>query len=484
MRRRGGATAIASSPVLVGVATTLVIVVAVFLAYNANAGLPWVPTYRLTAEVPDAASLVKGNEARIGGLRVGVIDKITPIRRSNGSYAAILDLKLEKRIKPLPVDSTLLIRPRSALGLKYLQITKGHSQNGFSEGSRIPLSSYDKPRPVDIDVFYSTFDEKTRKAAQQNEAGYGSAFAGRGQDINRAIEAFRPLVRNVTSVLRNITSPDARLQDFFRMQERAASIVAPVAATQAEMFVNLDLTFKAFAEVARPFIQESITRGPSGLDTATAVFPKVRPFFRNTAQFFAELQPGTHALRSAAKPLADAFTTGVTSVRRSTQLNTRLEGFLRSLQRLAQDPLTPIAVTDLSNTVDALNPTVSYLAPAQTVCNYLGLWFRNLALLLNEGDARGNWVRFVPIITPLGPNSESGPSSAPANGGGPDALNALKNYLHANFYPNTAGPGQPRECEGGNEPYAVGKQSIGNIPGNQGTITDEQRVAKKKKKKR
>ena len=36
--RRRGATAIASNPVLVGVATTLVIVVAVFLAYNANAG--------------------------------------------------------------------------------------------------------------------------------------------------------------------------------------------------------------------------------------------------------------------------------------------------------------------------------------------------------------------------------------------------------------------------------------------------------------
>ena len=71
MTRRRGATAIASNPVLVGVATTLVIVVAVFLAYNANQGLPWVPTYRLTAEVPRASSLVKGNEVRIGGLRVG-----------------------------------------------------------------------------------------------------------------------------------------------------------------------------------------------------------------------------------------------------------------------------------------------------------------------------------------------------------------------------------------------------------------------------
>ena len=45
MRRRG-AGSIAANPVLIGAATTLVIVVAVFLAYNANSGLPFVPTYK------------------------------------------------------------------------------------------------------------------------------------------------------------------------------------------------------------------------------------------------------------------------------------------------------------------------------------------------------------------------------------------------------------------------------------------------------
>ena len=43
-----------------------------------------------------------------------------------------------------------------------------------------------------------------------------------------------------------------------------------------------------------------------------------------------------------------------------------------------------------------------------------------------------------------------------------------------NGYPNTAAPGQTRECEAGNETYARNKQAIGNVPGNQGTETDEQ----------
>jgi ABC-type transporter Mla subunit MlaD len=482
MTRRRGATAIASNPVLVGVATTLVIVVAVFLAYNANAGLPWVPAYRLTAEVPSAANLVRGNEARIGGLRVGTIDKIKPIRRKDGTYAAILDLKLETRVRPLPVDSKLIIRPRSALGLKYVQITRGTSKQGYKDGAQIPLSAYEHPRPVDIDVFYSMFDKKTRDASQQNLAGYGSAFAGRGETINRAIEDFVPLARNAAKAFGIITEPDTRFANFFRSQGRIAGIVEPVAEIQAAMFGNLDRTFTAFARVAYPYIQQSITRGPSGLDTATEVFPKVTPFFRNSQQFFAELQPGFHALRASHRDLANAFVTGVSSVRRSVAFNTRLTGFLTALDRLAKDPVVPIALRDLVETVKALDPTLQYLTPTQTVCNYVGLLFRNASFLLSEGDANGTWLRFVPLITPQGPNNETGPSSAPSSGGGPDVTNSSRNFVHNNAYPNTAAPGQTRECEAANEKYQAGKTVIGNLPGSQGTVTDEQKVETKKKK--
>src|SRR3954451_1054158 len=109
MRRRG--SAVAANPVLIGAATVLVIIVAVFLAYNANKGLPFVPTYQLKAEVPNAANLVPGNDVRIGGTRVGAVDEITLRKHGNGSVTAVLDLKLEAAVNPLPVDSTVLVRP-------------------------------------------------------------------------------------------------------------------------------------------------------------------------------------------------------------------------------------------------------------------------------------------------------------------------------------------------------------------------------------
>ena len=42
--------AVAASPTMVGAITTLIVVVAVFLAYNANNGLPFVPVYRVSVD--------------------------------------------------------------------------------------------------------------------------------------------------------------------------------------------------------------------------------------------------------------------------------------------------------------------------------------------------------------------------------------------------------------------------------------------------
>ena len=149
-------------------------------------------------------------------------------------------------------------------------------------------------------------------------------------------------------------------------------------------------------------------------------------------------------------------------------MNRRLEGTFRALQRFATDPLVPKGVHQLNHTFSSLKPTLAFLTPAQTTCNYVTLFLRNISSLLSVGDGNGTWQRFIIIATPTGPNSEGSPSSGPANG--PD----VANHLHANPYPNTASPGQDKECEAGNEIYTPGKTVIGNVPGNQGTHTDGQ----------
>jgi virulence factor Mce-like protein len=465
---RANRPSVLGSPVLVGAITVLIVVVGVFLAYNANKGLPFVPTYDINARVPSAADLVIGNDVRVGGNRVGVVNSITPVRAKDGKVSAILGLKLDKTVDPLATDSTVIVRPRSALGLKYVEVTPGHRGKALAAGDTLPLANA-KPRPVEIDQVFNTFTKPTQTGIQQSLTGFGNGFAGRGADLNRAISALRPLVDRLTPVAQNLASPQTRLGRFFRSLEAAASEVSPVAEQQAALFRNLDTTFTALASVARPYIQDFITESPPTEQAAIREFPRQRPFLVNTAALFRELKPGARVLPSALPVLADALQIGKGTLARTPALNAQLTDVFHSLDRFVADPVVPRGIRRLGETVTTLQPTLDFITPAQTTCNYLSLWFRNIASHLSEGDKNGTWQRFIIVATPQGPNNEGGPSSAPANGP------TVDNHLHANPYPNTAAPGQTKECEAGNEDYLVGQTIIGNVPGNQGTVTQGQK---------
>src|SRR5919202_3071828 len=357
---RRGSASIAANPVLIGAATTLVVIVAVFLAYNANAGLPFVPTYNVKAELPDGANLVVGNDVRIGGSRVGAVSEIIPKRLKTGRTIAVVSLKLEKAVDPLPKDSTLLVRPRSALGLKYLEITRGHDRAGWSDGSTIPLKFAGDP--VEFDDLVNMFNDSTRKAIETNTIGFGTAFAGRGESINEAIGAFRPLLRDIIPVARNLAAPDTHLVRMFQELGDAARIVAPAANTQAQLFVNLDTTMGALAKVARPYIQQSITEGRPALDAGIRDFPQVRPFMRNTQALFHDLRPGVRALRTAAPALSSALVIGTPVLRRTPALNRRLQSLLVELRKFSENEMVPRGIKALSDAVSTLKPTLTFLA--------------------------------------------------------------------------------------------------------------------------
>jgi virulence factor Mce-like protein len=462
MRSRGGG--IAGNPVLIGAATVLVIIVAVFLSYNANQGLPFVPTYSVNAEVPSASELVVGNDVKIGGSRIGAVSSIAPKTLKSGRVVAVLGLKLDKDAGPLPKDTTVMIRERSALGLKYVQITRGHSSRELQDGDTIPLAQA-KPS-VDLDQFLNMFDDKTRAAATTNLENFGTAFAGRGESINTAIGSFRPLLRDIVPVMQNLAAPRTQLRNFIQQLGTFTSLVAPASETQASLFDNIDATMSALAKVAKPYIQDSITGGKPALDAGIRDFPQQRPFLVNTTGLMHELRPGVAALKTAAPVLSDALKAGIRVLPRTPPLNDRLADLLLELQRFSNDPLVPQGINGTTQVVNDLNPTLQYLAPTQTQCNYVTLWFRNISSLLSEGDRNGTWQRFIIVTTPQGPNNEGGPSSAPANGPNQD------NHVHLNPYPNTAAPGQPQECEAGNEPYLAGKTVTSNVPGTQPDHTE------------
>jgi phospholipid/cholesterol/gamma-HCH transport system substrate-binding protein len=465
MRNRSGISGIASSPVLVGAVTVLVIIVAVFLAYNANNGLPFVSTYNLKARVPNADALVKGNEVRVGGVRVGVVKKVVPVNLGDGKVASEISLSLDKSVEPLPVDSTITVRPKSALGLKFLQVTPGESKQGFKAGETIPVTAT-HPEPVDIDQFFDMFDERTRQAIRQNLAGFGNSLAGRGPQLNEAFGALRRAVVSGQPVLRKIVEPSSNFAGFWRSLENLSATVAPVAETQASMFVALDRTFAAFARVSRPYIQETIEKSPPTLDEVNSDLPVLRPFLTDTARFFTALRPGAKALAKTSPVIAESLHAGIPVLNASPVLNEQLPPTAETLLDFQEAPGVMTGLKLLTDTNRVLKPSLTYIVPSETVCHYWSLTFRDIASAASQGNSNGNWLQFISYGPPEGPNSESTFAGAPANEKGDRA-----NHIHYNPLPQAAAPGQNDVCEAGNEVYIPEKTVVGHAPELFGTTT-------------
>jgi virulence factor Mce-like protein len=475
-RRRNS---LAGSPLLIGAITTLIVVVAVFLSYNANNGLPFVPTYNLKVTLPETSGLQPTNQVRIAGTRVGVVSSISPHQDpATGRVTATVDIKLEKKFEPLPADTKVIVQSVSAVGLKYLELEKGTSSRTLKAGATIPVSQ--TREPVDINQLFDMFDQKTRTAIQVNTINFGDGLAGRGLGLNNTISTLRPLVTNAIPVLGNLAAPKTGLHELWFALDRVASQTAPVAQANANTFSDLDTFFSAFASVA-PSLEAAIEGGAPALRQATYSLPFEAPFLEKSTEFMRLLRPSASALATSAQPLGHAFAVGAVNIRAATALNTQLAASAQAFQAFAQNPVVTLGLEDLTQTTTLGNPLVAGLAPEQVACNYLTLSFRNVASLFSENIGVGTLARVLPVLSPGGPNAEGFPASAPASGPsidhGPAPLGKAgevgpainDNHLHYNPYPNVSGPGQPQECEAGNETYAVGQTVIGHVPGNVGT---------------
>ena len=375
--------------------TTLIVIVAVFLAYNANQGLPFIPTYDLRAEITSGQNLAETNEVRLGGFRVGVVERIgTGTKMVDGKPRAIavVKMKLDKKIEPLPKDTTVVVRPRSALGLKYLELTSGTSKETYRPGDTIPLAR--ARTAVEFDDLLNTFDFETRQHAQDATAGFGNALAGRGQDLNTAIESLAPFFRYLAPVMQNLADPETELDEFFRQIGRASAQVAPVADVQARLFSEMADTFAALGRNPDA-LRSTIEQGPPTLDVAITSFREQRPFLADFADLSRRLRPAVRALPTALPRLNAAFRVGTPVVRRSVTLNERTRGVLQALHDLAEEPTTLLGLKELTTLVRAAGPLFTYLNPFQSVCNYAGYWMNTLGNHVSEGTPNGTAERIL-----------------------------------------------------------------------------------------
>jgi virulence factor Mce-like protein len=473
MSRGRGTASIVASPVLIGAVTTLIVIVSVFLAYNANKGLPFVPTYDISAQVPGGANLVEGNEVRVGGFRVGIVNKIrTRFRKTppDGKLraVAVLDLKLDKKVEPLAKDSRVIVRPRSALGLKYVQITPGKSKETFPAGATIPLEN--AGNPVEFDDLLNTFDQKTRQYQQEGLTGFGDAFAGRGPDINEAIHSLSPFFDALTPVMKNLSSSRTDLKNFFKEIGQTSAEVRPVAGQQAELFTLMRITFDAITRDPEAF-RATIEKTPPTLDTGIRSLPVQRQFLADFTDLSRRLRPTARILPTALPRINRALGTGINVLPETVALNREIGKTFDAVTDLVDNPNTLLALKDLTTTTTVGAPLLEYISPYQSVCSYGNYFFAGLGGHISEGTSLGTAERVIvkddnqnnqdnkwsdfPADRPADVPSNLDPSSAYTPGPGPKEERAMQAAHTQPFAPAIDAKGNA-DCQIGNSGYLDG----------------------------
>ena len=519
MRGRGPLGSLAASPTMVGAVTTLIVIVAVFLAYNANSGLPFVPVYRVSVEIPDAARLTNNNEVRIGGHRVGVVESIDAIPSSEatataqaggssegvgntGGAVARLNLKLQKDIEPLPQDSIFRVRYRSSFGLKYLEIIRGTGDSapegftfdGTDDGSTCSLPTDPETfsqtvsdsgangcfqSQTEFDDIANTFDTQTRENARTYLVGFGNAFAGRGTSLNDAIASLGPLMRGLRPVATVLTEDTTRFRRFFPELADAARIVAPVAAQQADLFTNGAITFAAIS-ADTVALQETISETAATLATGIDVLPRQEPFLRDLAVLSSELRPGVSDLRATLPVLNDAIRVGTPVLADSPSMNRKLETVLREVNQLVSQPTTRVTLQRLKDTFGSAAPLAKWVAPAQTVCNYWNYWFTFAPNGLSDRDQVGYTFRQMLTEFPFGPSVEAdaaGYSGLQSNGKQSELFGGKFEPYELpilNSHPYQPTGQKDADCQGGQFGYELGQDLLpGQDPSNPAFVTPD-----------
>jgi virulence factor Mce-like protein len=451
-----------ANPVLLGAVTVLVAIVGVFLAYNANTGLPFVPTRELKVDIPNGSALLAGNQVLAGGYHVGLVSDMRPVRLPNGSVGAQVILQLSPSYGRVPVDSTATISPRSLLGLKYVELHYGSSKRIIPDGGTLPAAQ--TAVPVQFDDINKLFDTRTRTAVKRDLVGFGDVLAARGSSLNDTFAALPALLLHLGRVAGYLSAPSTELTRFFSALNGFFSTVSPVAAVQVRLFGDQATTFEAISRSASD-LENTIKESPPTLSVSTDSLRAQQPFLVDLTRFSNYMRPATASLRAALPYLNPALVAGIKVLPRTPSMNTKLEAVLAALRSLARDPGTNIALNGLTQTVGILGPMVRYLGPFVSVCNSWNTMWSNLADGVSEQTNFGNAQRALIMFGNHQTNNVgSQGATAPANGylntpadqvakkatGGADA-----EYYHGPAYAAAVTSHGTADCEAGQRGYPL-----------------------------
>jgi ABC-type transporter Mla subunit MlaD len=133
--------------------------------------------YRVYAAIPEANQLSIEADVRLSGVNVG---KIREKKRLPGGNKTLVGIELDRGLAPLDADARVIMRSKTLLGEKYLEITRGDPGGPkVPEGGRLADAAVEPT--VELDEVLGILDPRRRGCSgrgSRSRAGPSAGAAG------------------------------------------------------------------------------------------------------------------------------------------------------------------------------------------------------------------------------------------------------------------------------------------------------------------
>jgi phospholipid/cholesterol/gamma-HCH transport system substrate-binding protein len=354
--------------------------------------------YEVRAIFDNAAASVPGEDVRVAGVKVGVIESMDVTADKKAAVTLRID---DGRFTPFHSDARCTIRPQSLIGEKFVECQPGTTAGrplrridaGAGEGEHLLLLA-NTSSPVDLDLVNDIMrlPYRERLSLLLNELGTG--LAGRGQELNEVIHRANPALQQTDEVLNVLARQNRTLA---RLAVDSDRVLAPLARQKrrlANFIVQANATVEASAE-RRADIERSIERLPGFLH-------ELRPLMVDLGGFAGEATPVVRKLGASAAgldrlirelgPFASACTAALRSLGEAANVGrpalVEARPLTHSLRRFARD-LRPVA-----GNLDQLTASLDRTGGLNRALDY----FFHQTLAVNGFDSLGHYLRTALLV--------------------------------------------------------------------------------------
>jgi ABC-type transporter Mla subunit MlaD len=392
-------------------------VVTVFVSGTAAGGEEG--AYEVRAIFDNATFIVPGEEIRVAGAKVGVVEEIDvtgtdEAARANGDpepgKAVVVMAITDPGFQDFRDDASCLIRPQSLIGEKFVECELTQPRAAASPAppalEQIPegepgegqylLPLEQNGKAVDLDLVNNIMEEPYPDRFRLILNDLGAGFAARGDELAEIIERSNPALRETNEVLATLARQNSKLVQLSVDSDAILSALARERESVVGFINESTVTAEATAE-RREDLEESFARFPSFLRELRATMRELRGFSDAATPVFSDLGDAAPSLTRVNRllvPFSNAGTGALTSLGDASEASApdlvASDPVLRQIRGLAQSGEAP--TRDLAQLLSTLRRTDGFEYLLETIFGLGGT--------VNTFDSYGHFLRaLIPTNT-------------------------------------------------------------------------------------